>query len=345
MFTSWIQQKKVALTFTIMSVLLILVLLSSAALGQYQVPVTEVFSSIYRRFFGGLNTLQLSDATLWNIRFPRILLGVLVGAALGVSGAVMQSIFGNPLAEPGVIGISAGAAVGACTAIVFGWTFLGIFTVPVFAFCAALITTALVYIFSRSHGKAEALSMILAGVAITAVANALIALMIFIADDASRDQIVFWQMGSLNGATWKAVYTAFPIIVIGLVICAYIAAELNLLALGERAAQHAGVHVERLRIIAVIATALLTGVAVAYAGIIAFVGLIVPHVLRLLLGPSNTLLLPASALGGALLIASSDLAARTLVAFADLPIGIFTALVGAPTFFLLLRRTIKKGRV
>lgn len=331
--------------FTALPLLLVGTVLVSASLGQFEIPLPQVAAGILRNL--GLASadpaFQLADATLWNIRVPRILLGLLVGAALGASGALMQAVFGNPLAEPGVIGISAGAAVGACGAIVLGLNLLGMFTVPLFAFACALITTALVYVFSRSGGRAEVLSMILTGIAVTAVANALIALMVFIADDASRDQIIFWQMGSLNGATWAAVATSAPIVGIGLVGSLLLARQLNLLALGERAAAHSGVHVERLRLAAIICTALLTGAAVAYAGIIAFVGLIVPHLLRMVVGPSNRVLLPASALGGALLIAVSDLAARTLVSFADLPIGIFTALVGGPTFFLLLRRTLAQG--
>lgn len=329
-------------TFLVLTLLVLVTTLLSASLGQYHVPFSEVIGSINRQILGVSAGENLADATLWNIRFPRIILGLLVGAALGVSGAMMQAVFGNPLAEPGVIGISAGAAVGACTAIVFGLSFLGIFTIPVFAFACALLTTALVFLLSRTNGRAAVLSMILTGIAVTAVANALIAFMVFIAEDTSRDQIVFWQMGSLNGSTWKAVITAAPIILLGLVISFLLAGQLNLLALGERAAAHSGLNVERLRFIAVTATALLTGAAVAYSGIIAFVGLIVPHVLRMILGPSNTLLLPASALGGAFLIAAADLAARTLVPFADLPIGIFTALVGGPLFFILLRQTMKK---
>ena len=172
--------------------------------------------------------------------------------------------------------------------------------------------------------------MILTGIAVTAVANAIIAFLMFIADTTSRDQIVFWQMGSLNGSTWKAVASVWPVILIGLVACFVMASSLDVLALGERAAQHSGVNVERLRAVSIAATALLTGAAVAYAGIIAFIGLIIPHLLRMILGPSNRVLLPASALGGALLIALSDLGARTLVPFADLPIGIFYGFGGRP---------------
>lgn len=255
----------------------------------------------------------------------------------------MQAVFGNPLAEPGVIGISAGAAVGACLSIILETHVLGLMTLPAFAFSGAMITTLVVYTLSRSGGRAGAVTMILTGIAVTAVANALIAFMVFLAEDTSRDQIVFWQMGSLNGSSWQAVFSSGPIIVAALAATWLIARQLDLLALGERAAQHSGVNVERLRLIAITATALLTGAAVAYSGIIAFIGLIVPHVLRLILGPSNRYLIPASALGGAFLVSSADLAARTLIPFADLPIGIFTALVGGPLFFVLIRRTLSKG--
>ena len=332
-------------TFTVLTVLVAVTALFSAMLGQFEIPPGQVLASLGRRLglAGPDEAARLAGATLWNIRFPRIVLGLLVGAALGTAGAVMQAVFGNPLAEPGVIGISSGAAVGACGAIVLGLNFLGIFTLPFAAFVCALLTTLMVYLLSRQGGKAGVLTMILTGIAVTAVANALIAVMVFLADDTSRDQIVFWQMGSLNGATWRAVLSAGPVILVGLIGCLAAARQLDLLALGERAAQHSGIHVERLRIIAISCTALLTGAAVAYSGIIAFVGLIVPHVLRMIVGPSNRALLPASALGGALLIAASDLAARNLIPFADLPIGIFTALVGGPTFFLLIRRTLRKG--
>lgn len=338
-------RRRLALVLGTLGLGVIAISLTSAATGQFEIPVSQVVGAVLRKvgWSTGGPVDQLADATLWNIRFPRVALGLLVGASLGASGVVMQAVFGNPLAEPGVIGISAGAAVGACLAIVTGIHVAGIFTVPLAAFIAALVTTALVYGLSRKDGRSGVVSMILTGIAVTAVANALIAMLVFKADSTGRDQIVFWQMGSLNGATWLAVGTSVPATLIGLIGCLSIARRLNLLALGELAATHSGINVERLRMAAIAYTALLTGTAVAHAGIIAFVGLIVPHVLRLILGPSNRVLVPASVLGGALLIGGADLAARTLVAFADLPIGIFTALAGGPTFFILLRRRNRGG--
>lgn len=215
------RRRRAGLTFTFLAVALCVVMVLSAGLGQYNIPTDQVVASVGRRL--GLApenpAMQLADSTLWNIRFPRVLLGVLVGAALGTSGAVMQSVFGNPLAEPGVIGVSSGAAVGACLSIVLNLQFFGIFTTPAFAFVGALAATALVYFLSRSSGRAKVLSMILTGIAVTAVANAIIAFLMFIADTTSRDQIVFWQMGSLNGSTWKAVASVWPVILIGLVAC------------------------------------------------------------------------------------------------------------------------------
>jgi iron complex transport system permease protein len=188
--------------------------------------------------------------------------------------------------------------------------------------------------------------LVLTGIAVNAVANAIIAFLVFSADTASREQVTFWQLGSLNGATWSAVAVTVPLLVAGVGGAWALARRLDALALGERSARHLGVDVERVRLWAVLIVALLTAAAVSYAGIIAFVGLIIPHLLRLLIGPSHGALIPASALGGALLISGSDLVARTAIPFADLPIGMFTALVGGPVFFVLLRRTIgaKEGQ-
>jgi len=332
-------------TVSVLVALLVGTLVVSAAVGQFAISPGEIFDSVARRL--GLipvdDAARFADGALWNVRFPRILLGLIVGAALGVAGTVMQGMFGNPLAEPGVIGVSAGCAVGACAAIVFHIEWFGSLTIPIAAFVFGLATTFLVYFLSRSTGRTQILTLVLTGIAVNAVANALIALFVFLADTAGREQIVFWQLGSLNGSSWTAVATTLPFLALGLGGAIYSARKLDLLALGERQARHLGVNVERLRIISIVCVAILTSAAVAYAGIIAFVGLIIPHLLRLLIGPSHRFLIPASAIGGALLISLADVLARTLVAFADLPIGMFTALVGGPVFFLLMRRSLRAG--
>ena len=333
-----------------MALLLLGVVTLSAAVGQFGIAPQGIIDSIMRKL--GLAALtdpsqQYVDGALWNIRFPRVALGIMVGAALGVAGAMMQGVFGNPLAEPGVIGVAAGCAVGASAVIVFGLDFAGSASIPIAAFVMGLLTTLVVYMASRSGGKAQVLTLVLTGIAINAVANAIIAYFVFMADTSSREQIMFWQLGSLNGATWAAVATTLPFLAVGLLGAVVMAKKLDLLALGERSARHLGVNVERLRLWAILCVALLTAAAVAFAGIISFVGLIIPHLLRMLIGPGHKALIPASALGGALLVSGADVIARTAIPFADLPIGMFTALVGGPVFFVLLRRTLaplKAGR-
>jgi iron complex transport system permease protein len=255
----------------------------------------------------------------------------------------MQGVFRNPLAEPGVVGVSAGAALGASTAIVLGATFLGILTAPVFAFAGGLAATLLVYLTARSRGRTEVVTLLLTGIAVTAVAGAGIAFLMFAATTQQREQIVFWQLGSLNGSRWQDVAIVLPICLAGTVFALLLARRLDLMALGERQARHLGVKVESTRVIAIVVIAILTAAAVALCGIVAFVGLVVPHLMRMLLGPGHRRLIVASALGGALLLLAADLVARTAVPYADLPLGMLTALVGGPFFFWLIRRTRRRS--
>jgi iron complex transport system permease protein len=238
-----------------------------------------------------------------------------------------------------VIGVSAGAAVGASAAIVLGAAAAGGWVVATAAFVGGLATTLLVYALSKADGRTEVVTLVLTGVALNAFAGGLLAFFTYVADEASRDQIVFWQLGSLNGATWSAVGTVLPLTVVGIVVLRGLAGQLDLLALGERPARHLGVDVERLRRVVIVVVALLVASGVAFTGIIAFIGLIVPHVVRMIAGPGHRLLIPASALTGALVLVLADLFARTAVENADLPIGMLTSLIGGPVFFWLLRRT------
>jgi iron complex transport system permease protein len=310
----------------------------SAITGQLAVTASDVVGSILGWL--GINTSlapedPVIEATLQVVRFPRIVMALAVGAALAVAGALMQAVFGNPLAEPGVVGVSAGAALGASTAIVFGIS-AGGGGVALLAFLGGLLATLLVYAVARAGGRTEVVTLLLTGIAINAFAQAGLAFVLFLADTASREQIVFWQLGSLAGSVWSEVVIVLPVLVLGTIVAVMMAHRLDLLALGERNARHLGVDVEQLRIIAIVLVALLTGVAVAFAGIIAFVGLVVPHIIRMALGPAHRGLLVASAVGGGALLAIADLLTRTLVAGADLPIGMLTALVGGPFFFALL---------
>lgn len=335
-------------------VVLLVMAVLAAGVGQLSIPAGEIVGSVMHRLDRGLEQLlHLSlpfdvgpmphhpqgDNALWKVRFPRVALAVLVGASLATAGALMQGIFGNPLAEPSVVGVSSGAAVGASLVIVTGVTFLGNWTIAAAAFVTGLITTLLVHVLSQAGGKTEVVTLVLTGIAVNALTFTLISFATFIASTSAREQLVFWQLGSLNGATWQAVGAVLPFTVVGLTAAFALSHKLDLLSLGDRAAAHLGVDVERLRLFAIVVVALLVGASVAFSGIIGFVGLVVPHLIRMVAGPGHRLLLPASALGGAVLVITADLIARTLIRNADLPIGMITSLVGAPFFFWLLRRT------
>lgn len=335
-------RRRIRLRGVLLSAALGLVLVGSVVIsaitGQLPVVALDVVGSVLK-WMGFQTSLAPADpvveATLQVVRFPRIVMALAVGAALAVAGALMQAVFGNPLAEPGVVGVSSGAALGASTAIVFGIS-AGGGGVAFLAFIGGLLATLLVYAVARAGGRTEVVTLLLTGIAINAFAQAGLAFVLFLADTASREQIVFWQLGSLAGSVWSEVVIVLPVLVLGTILAVMMAGKLDLLALGERNARHLGVDVEQLRIIAIVLVALLTGVAVAFAGIIAFVGLVVPHIIRMALGPAHRGLLVASAVGGGALLAIADLLTRTLVSGADLPIGMLTALVGGPFFFALL---------
>lgn len=315
--------------------------LVAAGRGQLDVPPAEVLGSLLHRLgldVGPLPSHPQGESTLWQVRFPRVVTAALVGAALATAGALMQGVFGNPLAEPGVVGVSSGAAVGAAAVIVLGWSFAGTWSAAVAAFVAGLATTLLVYVLSRDAGRTETVTLVLTGIALNAMTSAGLAFLLFLGDQQAREEIVFWTLGSLNGSRWEHVAVVAPLTLAGLVAAFALARRLDLLALGDRAARHVGVDVERLRLTTIVVVAVLTAAAVAFCGTIAFVGLVVPHLVRLVSGPGHRLLVPASALGGALLLVLADLWARTAVTYADLPIGMLTSLVGGPFFFWLLRR-------
>jgi iron complex transport system permease protein len=320
---------------------LVLLALVAAGTGQVRVPPAEVLGSLLHRAgldIGPMPSAPQGENALWVVRFPRVVLAVVVGAALGCAGALMQGVFGNPLAEPGIIGVSSGAAVGAATAIVTGLSTLGGWTVAGAAFAGGLAAALLVYSMSRSGGRTEVVTLVLTGIAVNAVAGALIGLVMFFGDADAVRAIAFWQLGSLAQATWASVATTLPCAAAGIAVALAAARRLDLLALGDRPARHLGVHVERLRIGMIGVTALLAASAVAFTGVISFVGLVVPHLVRMVAGPGHRTLLPASALAGAIVVVVADLVARTLVDYQELPLGVLTAVVGGPCFFWLLRR-------
>jgi iron complex transport system permease protein len=321
-------------------------ILVSALVGQLTVTPAEVGGSLLRAL-GIPNpwapTDPVIESTLWVVRFPRVAMAITVGAALATAGAVMQAIFGNPLAEPGVVGVSAGAALGAATAIVLGLAAFGEGLIALPAFIGGLLATLLVYVVSRANGRTEVVTLLLTGIAVNAFAGAGLAFVLFSASAANREQIIFWQLGSLGGSLWREVLVVAVVAIPGVIVAALLGRRYDVLALGERNARHLGIDVERLRLISIVVVALLTGVAVAFVGIIAFVGLVVPHVVRMLLGPAHRALIGASALGGAVLMVYADLLARTVVPGAELPIGLLTSLVGGPFFFFLLWRQRRRA--
>ncbi len=321
---------------------LVTAILLGAALGAVRIPVGDVLATLAWKAGLGEPPPRESREVLWQIRIPRLALALAVGAGLGLSGALLQGIFRNPLADPGIIGVSSGAAVGASIAIVSGAPLLttaGLGAVTLAAFGCGVVTVLAVYAFARQGGRTEVVTLILTGIAINAMALGVLGLMTFLADDEELRTLSFWTLGSLAGATWPAVLFAGPAALAALAAAPLFARGLDTLALGELEAEHLGVGVERLRLVAVTVAALVVSAAVAVAGIVSFVGLVVPHLIRLGAGPGHRFLLPASALGGAAVTALADLASRMVALPQEVPLGVVTALAGGPFFLWLLHRT------
>ncbi|GLX13366.1 ABC transporter permease [Pseudomonas straminea] len=332
--------------FIALGLLLALALWLSLALGPVSLPLGDTLRAALR--LAGLpladDGLQQAELILGQIRMPRTLLGLAVGAVLALCGVAMQGLFRNPLADPGLIGVSSGAALGAAIAIVGGAAMGGMpelfapYLLSLCAFLGGLVVTALVYRLGRRNGQTSVTTMLLAGIALNALAFACIGLFTYLADDATLRTLTFWNLGSLNGASYARLW---PLLLVTLAVALWLprrAQALNALLLGESEARHLGVAVERLKRELVFCTALGVGAAVAAAGMIGFIGLVVPHLVRLLVGPDHRVLLPASALAGASLLLLADLFARLILSPAELPIGIVTALIGAPFFLYLLLR-------
>jgi iron complex transport system permease protein len=289
-------------------------------------------------------------AVLSSIRVPRVLFGFAVGASLAVAGTALQSLFRNPLADPGLIGVSAGAALAVASVIVLGATtlkgitqLLGPATLPVAGFAGGMVTTFVIYLLAQSEGRTSLVTMLLAGIAVNALAAAGIGLYTVIATDEQLRNLTFWTFGSLGGAQWKTLAVLGFTSAVGIAVLWRIAPGLNALMFGETEARHLGYEVNHLKRTVIVITALLTGVAVSLSGVIGFVALVAPHAVRLLMGPDVRYLIPASALLGGTFLVGTDLIARTIVAPAELPLGVVTAFIGAPFFIALLvsqRRTL-----
>lgn len=322
--------------------LVVLVSLVSLGSGASSLPLSRALPAL-----AGAEALDQRDAViLYGIRLPRLAMGLTVGAALAVSGALMQGLFRNPLADPGLVGVGAGAGLGAVLAIVLGGllpaalgAWLGSALLPVAAFAGGWVVTLLLARLATRGGRTSVATLLLAGIALSALAGAATGVLVFLADDTQLRDLTFWSMGSLAGASWGKLASAAPLILPVLVLSPLLGRGLNALSLGEPAAQHMGIRVERLKRLTILATAAAAGAAVAISGGIGFVGIVVPHLLRLAAGPDQRpLLAQAALLGGALLVAA-DIVARSVVAPAELPIGVVTAVLGAPVFlWILLRR-------
>ncbi|MBI5157908.1 MAG: iron ABC transporter permease [Acidimicrobiia bacterium] len=280
-----------------------------------------------------------SDAVLWSIRLPRVVLGVAVGAGLAVAGAALQGIFRNPLADPQLIGISSGAAAGSAIGVLALESAIGGIAGSIGAFAGGLAAGAAVYSLARHRGRTEVVTLVLAGIAVAAVGGALAGFLSVIADDPRLGSPLFYSLGGLGVATWRLVGLTVPFIAIGVLALPRFARRLDLILLGEREAAHLGVDVEQLRRRVLVLVTIVVGASVAAAGVIGFVGLLVPHAVRLVAGPGHRIVLPASALGGAVLVVAADTVARTVALPLEVPVGLLTALAGGPLFLWLLRRT------
>jgi iron complex transport system permease protein len=330
---------------------LLLMLLSLGA-GAFAIAPGRVADILMAKLgFGQVELLDSREAlVVLNIRMPRLLLGALVGAALAISGALMQGLFRNPLADPGLVGVSAGAGLAAAATIVLGDRFflanfamkLPFALLPFGAFCGGLVSTLALYLIATRQGRTSVATMLLAGVALGALAGSLTGLLAFISDDRQLRDLTFWSLGSLGGASWTKLSVVAPIVLPLLFAVPLLARGLNALMLGEAEAYHLGIPVQRIKALAILLVALAVGASVAAAGVIGFVGIVVPHLIRLSIGPDHRLLLPLSAIGGAALLVGADIVARLVVVPAELPIGIVTAFIGAPFFLWLL---LRRGRI
>lgn len=338
------RSRTAAITLAVLAVALIATAVVALGVGPSGMPVRQVLAVL----LGGPDAAHLPAGDVlivWQIRMPRVLLGALIGASLAVAGAVMQGLFRNPLADPGLVGVSSGAALGAVTVIVLGpgllapvFTLIGFAALPIASFAGGLIATVLLYAIATRRGRTSVATMLLAGIALGAFAAAATGLLIYIASEQQLREVTFWSLGALSGASWVKLAVCGPVMAAVLVAAPVLGRGLNAIVLGEAEAYHLGINVQRMKRLAIFLVAAATGAAVAVSGVIGFVGIVVPHLLRLAMGADHRPLLPACALLGAILLLVADMLARTLVAPAELPIGIITAALGAPFFLWLLLR-------
>lgn len=335
------------LMFLVFVVLLFLSMAASVCIGAVEIAPADLWSIIkYKLGISDVRAFQpQQELVFMKLRLPRVIMGALVGAGLAISGASMQGLFRNPLAEPGLIGISGGASLFAVLTIVLGGkyfpvilNYFGYYALSVSAFIGACITTASVYFISVYRGRAVISTLLLAGIAINSLTGAITGLMTYISTDEQLRNITFWSLGSLGGANWSSVQVLTPFVVLPLLSLPVLAKALNALALGESQAGHMGINVSLIKRLVIVLSTMTVGASVAMCGMIGFVGLVVPHIIRRLGSSSHYVVLPCAALLGASVLSLADLAARTIVIPAELPIGILTALIGVPVFIYIIFR-------
>lgn len=327
-----------------MILLLVAVMLSAIAFGAVSILPGEMCSSL-KHFFEGKDPANIYEGVFIQLRLPRVLLCAITGAILAVSGVLMQGLFRNPIVEPGLTGTSAGAALGASVVFVLAPGFqvgfknlMGPLLVPVVAFTGSLLATYVVYALAKNAKRTSVMALLLVGIAVNAVCLSGTGFMSYIARDPQARSITFWNLGTFSGASWQQVLIVGAVAAIVFVIALRYSKQLNTLLLGEEEAGYLGVDADTLKRRILLLNTAMVSVATAFTGVISFMGLIVPHVLRLLIGSDNKKLLPASMLLGALLLVLADMCARLILAPAEVPIGIITSLVGAPVFIILLKR-------
>ncbi len=334
---------KPILTFLVLSMLLLLVLLAAASLGTVPIPAGDIAAIALKHTTGldlGAGWNEAQETIVWQIRLPRVLGAALVGAALAAAGVLFQGLLRNPMADPYLLGTSGGAALAATLALLLP-TSIGLFgftLVPISAFAGALASVLLVYQIARIGSRTPITTLLLAGFAASSMMASVMSFLMLMNQNALQ-RVVLWTMGGISANGWDTLMIVTPIILVGVVAAYALTTDLNAFLLGEEQAAALGVAVERQKFLVMAIGALLTGTAVAISGLVGFVGLIVPHIIRLIVGPDHRLLLPASVLSGAVFLVFADLVARLALAPSEVPLGVVTALIGAPFFVYLLRRT------
>jgi len=324
----------------LLGVLLVLAIIISTGMGYMRISAIDVIKIILsgingnHGFVAGIN--KVFPYVVWDVRLPRVLTAAIVGAGLSIAGVVFQGILLNPLADPYTLGISAGAAFGASIALLLDITFLGIYSIPIFAFLGAVATLFTVMSLSSSGGTISSNSLILSGIIVAAILSAGISFIKYVADE-QVSIIIFWLMGSFSSKTWVDVLLTFSFVSIGFIICIFLARDLNIMSLGDRSASSLGIDPNLIRIILLVTASLITAICVSVSGIIGFVGLIIPHLMRFIVGSDSRRLVPASALTGAILLLTADTVTRAVLP-TEIPIGVLTALIGGPFFCYIFKK-------